>query len=66
MGFPAWPIAGLNLGNGFQSLVGVYGFSRKIHEDDDEFDAVSIPSRGLWVFPQSLSYTACRLLSFNP
>ena len=36
----------------FQSLVGVYGFSRfDIDTTMPKLNAVSIPSRGLWVFP---------------
>ena len=36
----------------FQSLVGVYGFSRFIRSFEATKDSpVSIPSRGLWVFP---------------
>ena len=36
----------------FQSLVGVYGFSRKSSSPNYSFKRqVSIPSRGLWVFP---------------
>jgi len=52
MGFPALPINLVFCYTKFQSLVGVYGFSRKAkfaYFDPDEF--VSIPSRGLWVFP---------------
>ena len=36
----------------FQSLVGVYGFSRLFGRVLPLFLAVSIPSRGLWVFPR--------------
>ena len=37
----------------FQSLVGVYGFSRDCRESPSiRIPPVSIPSRGLWVFPR--------------
>ena len=52
MGFPAQRSCRARIRNEeFQSLVGVYGFSRQGHPDQGLLWFVSIPSRGLWVFP---------------
>ena len=51
MGFPApLPLFTIHT-HWFQSLVGVYGFSRINQGSKKELINVSIPSRGLWVFP---------------
>ena len=52
MGFPASSMGFFDLIFGtFQSLVGVYGFSRCARLRLLATALVSIPSRGLWVFP---------------
>jgi hypothetical protein len=35
----------------FQSLIGVYGFSRMVKKNNSVICYVSIPNRGLWIFP---------------
>ena len=55
MGFPAVEIELSLPDDRFQSLVGVYGFSRSLFlRSSTEVFPVSIPSRGLWVFTLDL------------
>jgi len=50
----------------FQSLVGVYGFSRsKSSHKIRRLFRVSIPSRGLWVFPRNCLLAICMCPAFQ-
>ncbi len=65
MGFPApFSVDGKRLA-AFQSLVGVYGFSRQLGFTGKSHLKVSIPSRGLWVFPPDFESSHTEIMAFQ-